>query len=94
MEYAVLRADNWGWGNNFDNADDHKSCDWIWDSFVSDIDGAHVLVEVANDGATATVTAYVTTETNKTFTQKYTNIAVDGDIYVTFTLEKAVISFD
>ncbi len=93
-EYAVLRADNWGWGNGFANTDDLKSCDWNFESFLSDIDGAHISLTVTNNGETAEVSIVARTADNKEYHQNYTGIVVDGDLYLTFTCEKAYLVFD
>ncbi len=94
MEYGVLRADNYGWGGGYDNIAT-AACDWNWETFKEDINGAHVDVTVYNRGETADVIIKATTEDGRLFNQSYTGVAVDGDnLYLTFTLEKSYLVFD
>ena len=93
VEYGVLRADNYGWKG----ADNTAAAlgvlgwtlesNWVWDTFKSDMQGADVFLEVKNNGATADVIANVITKTGASYTQKYTNIAVDGDLYFCLTVD-------
>ncbi len=89
-EYAVLRADNFGWGAGYDNIATAE-CDWNWDTFTTDINGADVELTITNNGDTADVVAVVTTADGKTYNQSYTGIAFDGDLYYCLTLEKAAL---
>lgn len=89
-EYAVMRADNWGWGAGYDGIA-VAECDWNFDTFTKDINGADVNLTVTNNGSTADVVAVVTTADGKTYTQKYTGIAVDGDVYYCLTCEKSFL---
>ena len=88
-EYAVLRADNFGWGDGYATAT--LDCNWNWDTFASDMNGADVVLDVTNNGATADVVATVYTKTGNVYTQKYTGIAVDGDLYFCLTCEGAFL---
>ncbi len=92
-EYAVVRSDNWGWGAGYDGIATAE-CDWNWDSFKEDMNGAHVLLAVTNNGSTADVKAYVTTESGKVYTQTYTGIAVTGDLYFCFVMDGSYILID
>ncbi len=92
-EYAVVRSDNYGWGAGYEGIVTPE-CNWNWDSFKEDMNGAHVLVAVTNNGDTADVKAYVTTEAGATYTQSYTGIAVDGDLYFTFVMDGSYILID
>ncbi len=100
LEYGVMRADNYGWkgalntANNLSELGWEVTSDWNWDTFKSDLDGAKVALTVTNNGTTADVVAVVTTAEGKTYTQSYKNIAIDGDLYVTLTLEKAYLVFE
>ncbi len=79
-EYAVLRADNWGWGAGYDGIVTPE-CNYNWATFVSDMQGANVVLDVTNNGETADVVATITTITGDVFTQKYAGIAITGDLY-------------
>ncbi len=92
-EYAVLRADNYGWGAGYDNVVTPES-DWNWDTFKSDVDGAHVEVTVTNNGDTADVTAVARTTDGTEYHQYYNGVATGGDLYFCFTCEKSYLQFD
>ncbi len=86
-EYAVLRADNFGWGDGYATAT--LECDWNWDTYAKDMNGADVVVTVTNNGATADVVAVVTTMDGVVYTQKYTGITITGDLHYCLTCEGA-----
>lgn len=92
-EYAVVRADNFGWGAGYDGIA-AAECDWNWDSYKEDMNGAHVLLAATNNGSTVDLVATVTTEAGKVYTQKYTGIAVDGDVYLCLLVEGAYLLAD
>ncbi len=50
--YYTVRADNWGWGKDVAaaNFNDPKVCDWDFDNFVANLQGAEVTVYVTNNG--------------------------------------------
>lgn len=85
-EYAVLRADNFGWGAGYDGIAT-ATCDWNWDTFKADIDRSDVAVAVTNNGDTVDVVATVTTTAGTVYTQSYTGVAVDGDVHFCLTVE-------
>jgi len=93
-EYAVLRADNWGWNLTADTGNLAAlgwtlESNWNWDTFKSDLNGADVFLEVKNNGTTAEVIANVITKTGATYTQKYLDIPVDGDLYYCLTVDNS-----
>ena len=89
-EYAVVRADNFGWGAGYDGIATAE-CDWNWDTFTADMDGANVALTVTNNGGTADIVALVTTVDGKFYTQKYTGIAVTGDLYFCLSCEASYL---
>ena len=81
-EYAVVRCDNFGWGAGYDgNENLVLDCNWNWDTFITDMNGAKVVVTVTNNGDTADVIANVTTLAGAEYYQSYKGIAVTGDLY-------------
>jgi hypothetical protein len=90
-EYAVCRADNWGWGTGYEDIATAES-DWNWDTFASDINGAQIDLSVTNNGDTVDVAFTATTVDGTVYNQSYTGIAVDGDVYFCLTLEKAFLN--
>ena len=89
-EYAVVRADNFGWGAGYEGIAT-ATCDWVWETMKSDIDGASVELTVTNNGDTADVVAVVTTLDGTVYNQSYTGIAVDGDLYFCLTVDGSFI---
>lgn len=85
-EYAVVRADNFGWGTGYDGIVTPE-CDYNWDTFLTDLDCADVTVTVTNNGDTADVVAEVTTAAGTTYTQKYPAITTGGDLYFCLTVD-------
>ncbi len=91
-EYAVVRADNFGWGTGYD-AGCETDCNWNWDTFITDMDGAKVTVTITNNGSTADIYAYVVTTTGTEYYQSYKNIAIDGPLYACFSCEASYLDF-
>lgn len=58
-EYFVLRCDNYGWGNNY--ADGTLSSYYVWDSFLSDMDGSSVVMTITRADNKITIHADITT---------------------------------
>ena len=90
-EYGVVRADNWGWGAGYDGIAVAES-NWNWDTFKSDMAGALVELAVTNNETTADIVATVTTMNGTVYTQKYTGIAIDGDLYYCLTVDGSWVS--
>ena len=98
-EYAVLRADNFGWGNGY--AACQPSCgqgnDEEWAAWLNAMDGAKVTVYVTNNGdGTADVRCVMIGNDNKTYTQVYKGInTIDPDnFYFRLSLEGSHLVFD
>lgn len=89
-EYAVVRADNYGWGNGYAASirDNNGAADWA--SWLAAMNGAKVTVYVTNcNNGTADVQAVITGNDGKTYTQYYLGInTIDpADLYVSFTAD-------
>lgn len=89
-EYGVMRADNFGWGAGYEGIATAE-CDWNWDTFMTDMDGANVELTITNNGDTADVVAKVTLADGTVHNQSYTGVAVDGDLYYCLTVENAFL---
>ena len=85
-EYAVVRTDNYGWGAGYDGIA-QLECDWNWDTFVADTNGAEFTVTVVNNGETADVLYKVVTPAGVEHFQNYKGIAVTGDVYFCFVCD-------
>lgn len=92
-EYAVLRADNFGWGTGYDGIVTPEG-DLNLDTFTSDMDGATCEVTITNSGATADVVAVITTVDGTVYTQSYPGIVIDGELYACFTCEASYLVFE
>ena len=94
-EYCFVRADNWGLGTSY--WDGCQSCDWNWEQFKANMDGAKVTTYITNNGdGTADVVAVVIGADGNTYTQKYTGLKdIDpNDFYFYLSTEKGHLEFD
>ena len=95
-EYAVVRADNYGWGAGYD-ACTPSGGQKDWGAWLKAMNGAKVKVAVTNNGnGTADVQMVMIGNDGKTYTQSYTGInTIDaGDFYFRFTVDGSHIEFD
>jgi hypothetical protein len=89
-EYAVVRSDNYGWGNGYAASihDNNGSANWA--AWLAAMNGAKVTVYVTNvNNGTADVQAVCQGVDGKTYTQYYLGInTVDpADFYMAFTVD-------
>ncbi len=95
-EYAVLRADNYGWGNGYGTCT--ATCSQTdWAAWLAAMNGGKVTVQVTNNGdGTADVEAVTVGSDANIYTQTYKGITVadPNDFYFSLTLEKAHLEFD
>ena len=95
-EYAVVRADNYGWGNGY------AACTPIgtqgdWATWLATMNGAKVKLFVTNcNNGTADIQAIVTGTDGSVTTQSYLGInTIDpSDLNVTFTVDSSHLKFD
>ena len=99
-EYAVVRSDNYGWG------DGYAACtatggfgvdDDAWTAWRADMEGAKVTTYVTNNGdGTADVKAVMVGNSGKVYQQEYKGInTVDpDDMYFRFTVDGCHLVFD
>ena len=76
-EYAVVRADNWGWGTGYDNNTNLQTSGGQpdWAAWLAEMNGAKVTVYVTNCGnGTADVQAVMQGTAGTTSTQYYLGI--------------------
>ena len=96
-EYAVLRADNYGWGNGYDACTPIMEPNRDWGTWLDAMDGAKVTTYVTNNGdGTADVKCVMVGNDGNIYTQEYIGVnTVDPDnFYFHFTIEKAHLEFD
>ena len=95
-EYAVVRADNYGWGNGY-AACTPMGNQGNWATWLAAMDGAKVTTYVTNNGdGTADVKAVMVGNDGNTYTQEYIGInTVDpDDFYFRFTVDDCHLEFD
>lgn len=97
-EIAVLREDNYGWGNGYSTGT--LDSDWNFDTFASNIDGSVFNVSITNNGATIDVKMEIIDAVGDAHHQYYTGITttttelVDADdVYLTVTCEESYVLF-
>ena len=96
-EYAVVRADNYGWGNGYAACTPSMEDGRDWATWLSAMDGAKVTTYVTNNGdGTADIKAVMVGNDGNTYTQSYTGInTVDpNNCYFNFTVDNSHIEFD
>ncbi len=95
-EYAVLRSDDYGWGDSYASCTHSNSASSDWDPWRAQMNGAKVTVTVTNYGDnTCDVVAEVTGTEGMASTQKYLGIPVEsGDLYLDFTTDGCHYVFD
>ena len=95
-EYAVVRADNYGWGDGY-AACTPSGGQSDWAAWLKAMDGAKVTVAVTNQGdGTADVQCVMIGNDGKTYIQSYTGInTVDpNNCYFNLTVDGSHIEFD
>ena len=97
-EYAVLRADNFGWGSGYEGfCTPSMEADRVWEEWLPAMNGAKVTTYVTNNGdGTADVKAVMVGNNDKTYTQFYKGIKVSDpdNFYFRFTVDGSRLVFD
>lgn len=97
VEYAVVRADNYGWGNGYAACTFGCTGGVDWKTWLAGMNGAKVNVYVTNNNnGTADIVAIMKGTDGKVNTQYYYGInTVDAnDLYVDFTVDCSCLKFD
>ena len=95
-EYAVLRADNFGWGSGYGSCV-HGGTQGDWAPWLASMDGAKVTVYITNvSNGTADVQIVMRGTDGKTYTQHYLGIDTinPNDLYFAFTIDSCHLVFD
>ena len=97
-EYAVVRADNYGWGAGYENnsALELSGGQSDWGAWLKAMDGAKVTTYVTNHGnGSADVKAVMVGNNGITYTQEYKGIKINSDdFYFRFTVDGSHLEFD
>ena len=90
-EYAVVRMDNFGWGDGYSTAT--LTSDWDWDVFTANINDSDIEITITNNGDnTADIEYNVTYANGNTHFQKYAGITVDSsDLTTALVIEGAYL---
>ena len=95
-EYAVLRADNYGWGDGYGTCTPSGGqSDWA--AWLAAMDGAKVTTYVTNNGnGTADVKAVMEGTDGNTYVQEYNGVSVSdpNDFCFRFTVDGCHLEFD
>lgn len=96
-EYAVVRADNYGWGDGYGSC--LATCDngGDWGAWLAAMNGAKVTTFVTNYGdGTADINAVIIGNDGNTYTQSYTGISVNDpeDVWFRFIVDGSCLVFD
>ena len=96
-EYAVVRADNYGWGDGYAACTPLMEDGRDWDTWRAAMIGAKVTLTIANKGdGTVDVTAVMNGNDGKVYTQQYIGInTIDpDDCYFRFTVDSSYLVFE
>jgi hypothetical protein len=97
-EYAVVRADNYGWGAGYEKnaALELSGGQSDWGAWLKAMDGAKVTTYVTNHGnGSADVKAVMVGNNGVTYTQEYKGIKINSDdFYFRFTVDGSHLEFD
>lgn len=96
-EYAVVRADNYGWGDGYAACTPAMEGERNWDEWRPAMDGAKCTAKITNNGdGTADIAVEMVGTNGKTYTQTYTGInTVDPDnFYFNFTVDGSHLVFE
>ena len=102
QEYAVVRADNYGWGAGYEGNANLKTIggfasDEEWAAWREAMDGAKVTAYITNNGdGTADIKAVMVGNNGVTYTQEYNGISTidPDDMYFRFTVDGCHLVFD
>ena len=94
-EYAVVRADNYGWGDSY-TACTPSGGQTDWAAWLAAMDEAMVTVSVTNNGGSADVKCVMAGNDGQTYKQDYIGISpTDGDdLYFRFTIDGSHLIFE
>jgi len=100
-EYAVVRADNYGWGDGYGaclpNCYSDNGEEWNWATWLAAMNGAQVMTYVTNNGdGTVDVKAEAVGNDGVVYTQEYMGVAVDDvdNVWYRFTVDGSCLVFD
>ena len=95
-EYAVVRADNYGWGAGYDNNPNliTSGGQADWGAWLAAMDDAYMTISVTNHGTSADVKMVMVGNDGVTYNQDYTGIAISNDLLFRFTVDGSHLIFE
>lgn len=100
-QYFCLRADKWAWNSSYDSNNTSwytslTTSDGYFDSFMTDMNGAKVVLDIVRSGKTVTTTAKATSTGSKELTETFVIDCGDGtqEVYAFLSVENAHIVID
>ena len=95
-EYAVVRADNYGWGAGYENNPNLVTSGGQadWGAWLAAMDDAYMTISVTNHGTSADVKMVMLGNDGVTYYQDYTGIAISNDLLFRFTVDGSHLVFE
>ena len=96
-EYAVVRADNYGWGASYENNPNLTTSGGQsdWGAWLQAMDEAKCYVAVTNHGDSADVRVVMEGNDGNTYYQDYLGISpIDGNLFFRFTVDGSHLIFE
>ena len=95
-EYAVVRADNFGWGVGYDENPNLVTSGGQsdWGAWLAAMDDAYMTISVTNHGTSADVKMVMVGNNGVTYYQDYLGIAISNDLLFRFTVDGSHLVFE
>ena len=96
-EYAVVRADNYGWGACYENNPNLTTSGGQadWGAWLKAMDDATVYVAVTNNGTSADVRCIMLGNDGQTYRQDYLGIGpISDELWFRFTVDGCHLVFE
>jgi hypothetical protein len=81
-EWLFLRCDNYGWAANYDQTT--ITNDYDWTTYVSDMEGAYVIMDIVRKGETVTTSSEILCTNGKTLHYDTTTTGITSETLGTF----------
>ena len=92
-EYLILRNDHFGWGTLYESTT--LTSEYNWDTFISEMNGAHVDMDITRYGSTVTVKAVITAESGNVYHYTAVTEGVTSETIGTFfTVDSSHLYFN
>ena len=90
-EYLILRSDNWGWGDNYN--ENARTSYYDWNNFMTYMDGANVIMDVVREGSIVRISSYfLKGDTRYYYCYTLTGVPETDDLRCFLFVEKSYIN--